>query len=533
MTKSTENIKKLNELYLSVLGRSVDQSGLDSYIGYMTSDHGVAAVRQTLLNSAEYRSSRTSFEGGFNSLAGDRVSYISCDDTSPLDSSKYGYLLDYLIKLILLIDYNYSEDKIQDRVATVKRSLIHINKSDSRFKILPHKETLFNTENFIDSLKDYNNIKYYILYICIINLWKDIFNKTVDTCQTKLFLNNLNNIRSTDLSFDNILDCVGNFFIDCLCIRIIGKVLPNQKKNELLRMLKNKQSSNLIEYLQNIDKDIRSEETKKIQDTINKLNVSLGRKPRVLIMIAYLETQNDYFLEKMMYHINKVKELNSNLDVEFALDNERIGKESTDYTPWSRVKRIRNLMINKYDIRQYDYLYIIDSDMIDYPHDFLGRAIGLNPNGITAPMALIQNSITFYDWCGYQKKGATSLDSPYADYILMLSVKDRNFNLLPPYVEDDARLVEIDCVGCTYVVPSKIFDLTYGDLQQELLKVFDIANVKNHKITENKVQYEDHPSFTDHYTICAATRANGGKIYMDRGSAAYHADLPIFGEKWH
>jgi hypothetical protein len=190
-------------------------------------------------------------------------------------------------------------------------------------------------------------------------------------------------------------------------------------------------------------------------------------------------------------------------------------------------------MINKYNIRDYDYLYIIDSDMIDYPHDFVSRAIGLNPEGITAPLALIQNSITFYDWCGYQKKCATSLNSPYADYILMLSVPQRNFELLPPYVNDDSRLVEIDCVGCTYVVPSKVFDLTYGDLQQELLEVFDIADVTNHKISENKVQYEDHPSFTDHYTICAAIRANGGKIYMDRGSAAYHADLPIFGEKWH
>ena len=70
-------------------------------------------------------------------------------------------------------------------------------------------------------------------------------------------------------------------------------------------------------------------------------------------------------------------------------------------------------------------------------------------------------------------------------------------------------------------------------MQQELIETFDIAKVKNHKIKENIVQYEDHPSFTDHYTICAAIRANGGKIIMDRGSAAYHADLPIHGEAWH
>jgi hypothetical protein len=527
------NIKKLNEVYRSILGRSVDSSGMSSYAKYMDSEDGINFVKQQLLTSAEYRKSKSSSDDEFNSLAGDRVSYISSESTNEIDSSQYASILDYLIKSILLIDYPYSEDQIKDRAQTVKKSLIHINKSNLRFTIFPHRENVFNTEYFIDSLREYSHMKYYITYMCIINIWKTIFNKTVDTCQTKVFIDRLNNLDKNTLSFNDILNCVGEFFIDYLSIKMIGQTLNQAEKHNLVSLLKEEKANDIIEYLEKLNISYREIENTKIQNTINSLTLNLGRKPKVLVMIAYLETQNDYFLEKMMYHINKVKSLNSNLDIDFALDNERIGKESSDYTPWSRVKRIRNLMINKYSIRDYDYLYIIDSDMIDYPHDFVSRAIGLNPDGITAPLALIQNSTTFYDWCGYQRKGATSLNSQYADYILMLNVKERNFNLLPPYVDDDARLVEIDCVGCTYVVPSKVFDLTYGDLQQELLKVFDIANVTNHKISENKVQYEDHPSFTDHYTICAATRANGGKIYMDRGSAAYHADLPIFGEKWH
>lgn len=542
-----KNIEKLNQIYRSILGRSVDSSGLDSYLKYTESEDGINFIKQQLVTSAEYRKLRTSFDdNNFNSLAGDRISYISSDDTSELDKSSYSQLLDYLIESIMLVDYPYPEDLLYDRVKTVKKSLIHIHKAELRFTILPHKEFHFNTENFIESLKDYNNMKYYILYMCVVNLWKGSFNKTVDTCQTKVFLEKLCKLKSKprpvsspinntfkNLSFDDIIDCVGEFFIDYLSIKIVGLLLNTTEKNNLISWLKSKNSHEVITYLENMSHQLRESENIQIQKTLNELTINLGRKPKVLIMIAYLETQNDYFLEKMMYHVQKVKSLNTDIDIEFALDNERIGKESTDYTPWSRVKRIRNLMINKYNIKDYDYLYIIDSDMIDYPHDFIRRAIGLNPEGITAPMALIQNSITFYDWCGYQKKGATSLDSQYAKYILMLSVKERNFNLLPPYVNDESRLVEIDCVGCTYVVPSKVFDLTYGDLQEELIAVFKIANVKDTKIPENKVQYEDHPSFTDHYTICAATRANGGKIYMDRGSAAYHADLPIFGEQWH
>lgn len=542
-----KDIQKLNEIYQSILGRSVDSSGLNAYLKYTKSEDGINFIKQQLLVSAEYRKSKTSFDDTtFNSLAGDRISYISSDDTSELDRSRYSQLLEYLIESIMLIDYPYAEDKLRDRVKTVKKSLIHIHKTELRFTILPHKEIFFNTEHFIESLKNYNNMKYYILYICIVNLWKDNFGKTVDTCQTKIFLEKLCNLRSKprpvsspinnpfkNLSFDDVIDCVGEFFIDYLSIKIVGCLLNAKEKHNLISWLKSKNSEEIITYLENISSQLRESENTKIQKTINELTINLGRKPKILIMIAYLETQNDYFLEKMMYHVQKVKSLNTDLDIEFALDNERIGKEPTDYTPWSRVKRIRNLMINKYNIKDYDYLYIIDSDMIDYPHDFIRRAIGLNPEGITAPMALIQNSITFYDWCGYQKKGATSLDSKYAKYILMLSVKERNFDLLPPYIDDESRLAEIDCVGCTYVVPSKVFDLTYGNLQEELIAVFELASVKNHKIAENKVQYEDHPSFTDHYTICAAIRANEGKIYMDRGSAAYHADLPIFGEKWH
>lgn len=536
-----KDIQKLNEIYKSILHRPVDTSGLNTYLKRMSSEDGVNFVKQQIITSAEFRQKKTSFnEDSFNSLGGDRVSYISSYDTSILDESNHSNLLNSLIKSIMLLDYPYNQNQILHRAKTVKQSMIHIHKEKLRFTILTHKESFFNTEHFIESLKDYNSLKYYILYVCTINVWKDIFGEVVDTCQTKIFIEKLSNIELkpsanllSDLSFDDVIDCVGEFFLDYLSIKTVGCLLNIEQKNKLIFLLKTQNSYEVITYLQNMNSKLRETEDTQIQKTLNELTLNLGRKPKVLIMIAYLETQNDYFLEKMMYHVQKVKLLNSHLHIDFALDNERIGKESSDYTPWSRVKRIRNLMINKYDIKNYDYLYIIDSDMIDYPHDFVSRAIGLNQNGITAPMSLIQNSTTFYDWCGYQKRGATSLDSEYAQYILMLSVKERNFDLLPPYIDDEARLAEIDCVGCTYVVPSSIFNLTYGNLQEELLHVFDIAGVKNHKIAENKVQYEDHPSFTDHYTICAATRANGGKVYMDRGSAAYHADLPIFGEKWH
>lgn len=537
--ENNKSFIKLNNLYKSIFGRPVDSAGVESYLSYMDNEDTVIQVTNILFNSEEFKNKNNeNSESDFNSLAGDRLSYISSNDVSIIDQSRYSTLLNRLIELILLLDYPYTDLSLQLRKHTVKKSIIHMGKKNIRFTILPHMEYYFNTEKFLTSLKDSKNLQYYIYYICIMNIWKTIFGKTVNTCQTDRFVNKLNNLYSLDkdikhIVFLDIIDVIGNYITDYISVKIGGKVLNDEGKIKAKEYLEHEDADGFISYIYSFFDNHIKEEDEKISYNINRLINILNRKPKVLIMVAYLETQHEYFLEKMMYHINKVKETNANLDIDFALDNDRINKESTDYTPWSRVKRIRNLMLNKYNIHNYDYLYIIDSDMVDYPHNFLSRAIGLNPEGITAPMALIQNSVTFYDWCGYQKKGATSLNSPYKYNILELSVPERNFKLLPPYVDDHSRLVEIDCVGCTYVVPTKVFSQTYGDLKNELLQVFSLAGVKDHKILENKVQYEDHPSFTDHYTICAAVRANGGKIYMDRGSSAYHADLPIFGENSH
>ena len=524
--RNLNNLFKLNEIYKRVLNREVDESGIDTYLKNLDYSNGEAFIERDLKASAEYLKNNSN-DNAFNSLSGDRVSYIKSEDLSIINNSKYNNLITSLLSLIIKLDNSdYSDEQLHNRIDTVKKSLIHIGKKQLSFTIFPHMEYLFNTDKFNESLKDNKNLQYYILYMTISNIWKILFNKQVDTCGTKQFVDSLNkNIKT----FDDLLVSVKDFFIDYFSIRISGRLLLADEKQIAYNFLNSNSSSKFIEYLSELPKKSKIEEEQKIEQTFSKFK----KKPSVLVMIAYLETQNLYFLNMMMYHCSKLKESNPMIDIEFALDNDRVGKESTDYTPWSRVKRIRNMMIEKYPIEEYDYLYIIDSDIIDYPHNFLTRAIGLNPEGITAPLALIQNSIVFYDWCGYQKKGHTSLYGPYGRYIKNLSVKERNFNLKPPYVDDSSRMVEIDCVGCTYVVPSKVFSYSYGNMKQELLDTFQIAGVKNHKIKEDIVQYEDHPCFTDHFTVCAALRANGGKIFMDRGSVSYHADLPIHGEAWH
>lgn len=525
-------LKILNDIYLSVLGRNVDDSGVKQYINYIHRPKGIDIITNQLMKSKEFRDKSHNNTNKLNTMAGDRTSYID-KNINDIIRSPYKDIFRSLIKeLILLDNKNYTENELISRIETVEKSLSHMARHNISLTIFPHKEYHFNSDTFNDSLRDINNFKYWIYFLCISNLWKHLYNKIVPTCGTKLIVNQI--ITNKDANFITIFTSIHNYILDYLSIRIVGRILESDEKNKCISYIQNNNSKDLIDYLYELNHTNYLSEMNIANNNIINLTNKLGRKPTVLVMIAYLETQNPYFIFRMMDNLNKLQAYNPLLVIDFALDNERIDKESTDYTPWSRVKRIRNLMIKKYPIHNYDYLYIIDSDIIDYPLNFPTRAIGLNPNGITAPMALIQNSVVFYDWCGYQKLGVTSINNlEYSKSIMNKSCNTRNFKLIPPYVNDLSRLVKIDCVGCTYVVPSSIFKSTYGNLQPELLKVFDLAKVKNHKIKENIVQYEDHPTFTDHYTVCTAIRANGGDIIMDRGSPAYHADLPIHGEAWH
>jgi len=445
-----------------------------------------------------------------NTMAGDRISY--CDDKiyEELNNNR----IKYLIEEIILIN----EPSSPERINMVMKSFTHMIDKKLNFTIFPQNEYYFNTEKFVNSLKIFNNFKYYSIYVGLLSVFKYVAKKLVGT-------NNCKEILDKIFSDDPLLFLYNNT-INYLSIRICGRLLSLKEKEITSDFIKNNDSKSIIEFIESLSPDDM------IDNKMNDVIHNLGRNPKVLIMIAFLETQNPVFIEKMLYHIHKIKKQNVNIDIDFALESERIAKKNTDYTPWSRVKRIRNLMIQKYPIHNYDYLYIIDSDIIDYPHNFISRAIALNPTGITAPLALIQYSNVFYDWCGYQKKDATTLNSPYKDKILNKMCPERNFQLLPPYVNDDSRLVELDCVGCTYVIPSKVFTYSYKN-KKDLIDVFNLTNVNDHKINEDVVQYEDHPTFTDHYTVCAALRDNGGKIYMDRGSVAYHADLPLYGEEWH
>lgn len=184
-------------------------------------------------------------------------------------------------------------------------------------------------------------------------------------------------------------------------------------------------------------------------------------------------------------------------------DFEPIERVPGETTPWAKVARVRNRMLDRVDFRRWDYVLWIDADVMAYPHDMPTRLIAANPEGITSPLVFIEGSEILYDWAACIYKGKDGIEPDNREYL-----PGRNIATLPPYwLESDvAEFVEMDCVGTVTMVPAKLY---------------------------NWIRYEDHPAFTDHYSICRAARSCGRKVGILRTCTALHADLPKYGEPFH
>ena len=271
----------------------------------------------------------------------------------------------------------------------------------------------------------------------------------------------------------------------------------------------------------------------------------LTRKARVAICIPYLPTMLPYFITRMKANVESMIANSSDISFSIQYCIDRVGKEETDYTPWSRVARIRNLMISRLDLTEVDYLLWVDADIVSYPPDFVRRALTFNPGNITAPVVLVENSTSFYDWCGFIPAGKTTMEVTKSAAHDISYTRGRNIgvqpgNTLVPFLPNDPRykpdihpdhpfLVGLDCCGAMYLMPVNILQREHTDATYTALK----AVMERHKVTPTKqVRFEDHPCFTDHFPVCQSHRDYGGKIYMDLGSVSMHANLPLYGIPW-
>lgn len=197
---------------------------------------------------------------------------------------------------------------------------------------------------------------------------------------------------------------------------------------------------------------------------------------------------------------------NEGHNVSIHIDRRPITLSQTEQrTPWSKVTLARNRVLQNIQFWDYEYLLWVDADVTDYPCDMPSRFIELNPDGITAPLILIEGSNTFYDFAASIMAGCDHIEPTNRSRLV-----GRNLQHEYPYwpVEPTERFVDMDCVGTITLVPTDIY-------------------------LNNSDAYEDHPAFTDHYPICKMARSEGKRVGIDRGTIAYHANLPQYGEAWH
>jgi len=195
---------------------------------------------------------------------------------------------------------------------------------------------------------------------------------------------------------------------------------------------------------------------------------------------------------------------NPALDMGIFIDARAEPSQPGDCRVWSKVARVRNKVLGSIDLAKWDYLLWIDADIIEYPPDLPARLIEANPEGMTAPIVLVEESNRFYDWAAFIIAGKDSVRPADRSRIV-----GRNLQHEPPYWPEEPKeeLVEMACVGAVTMVPTWVY--------------------------RQGVTYLDHPAFTDHYPIARFVRDCGKRVICHRGVKVAHAELPRYGEAWH
>lgn len=195
----------------------------------------------------------------------------------------------------------------------------------------------------------------------------------------------------------------------------------------------------------------------------------------------------------------------SNPDIELSLfiDQSDEPRAPDDVTPWRKVSRVRNKLLSRINYSAYDYLLWIDSDIISYPEEMPTLLVRGNPGGVSAPSVMIEHSDLFYDWSAFILKGRSDIEPDR-----WAIIPGRNVNNHPPHWPDgmETGVIEMDCVGAITLVPTWAYKMAV---------------------------YEDHPAFTDHFSICKAVRTAGASVVCNRDVVALHAHMTDRGDSWN
>ncbi|MDP9172626.1 MAG: hypothetical protein M3O30_02010 [Planctomycetota bacterium] len=237
----------------------------------------------------------------------------------------------------------------------------------------------------------------------------------------------------------------------------------------------------------------------------------MANKPRVLVVIPAKTDLHPLLKQRCMELALSLVGANPGLELGLFFDWTSEPKLQDDRYHGSKIARIRNRIVDSVDLGRWDHFLWVDADVVQYPADMPSSLLALNPNGVSAPLVLIEEmGNRFYDVAAFVIKGRDVVDPTNRTITL-----GRNLSHDPPYwwpasampKVGDSVAVPMDCVGTITMVPTMLY--------------------------RKGVRYVDHPAFTEHYPICKAARDAGLPVTAHVNLLAYHACLPKYGENWH
>jgi hypothetical protein len=236
----------------------------------------------------------------------------------------------------------------------------------------------------------------------------------------------------------------------------------------------------------------------------------MGTRQTVLVIVPRKPALHQAIRDRNDGAIRNMIQARGNAELDFAvlLDQRPAPPVGQVRTPWTKVAAVRNRLCDEICLEAFDYVLWIDSDVVGFPPELPALLIESNPQGISAPMVLIEGTQRFYDWAAFLEEGSSHL-APRDPHL----IPGRNLSDQPPYWFNGTPatdIVAMDCVGTIVCVPGRLYAAISG-----------------------RAPYEDHYSFTDHFSICRFWRLEGHKVTVDRRLVAGHADLPLYGESWH
>jgi len=253
-------------------------------------------------------------------------------------------------------------------------------------------------------------------------------------------------------------------------------------------------------------------------------------RPRVIVMFPKRKEIHPRIDELAQSALNALRDGNPNLDLSLFIFDEHVPKIASDGRPLSKTVRIRNIMMSRIQMaKEFDYVMWIDSDLVAYPPDLPSKLIRSNPHGVTAPLVLLEEpgplgTDQFYDTTAFVLKCTVNPSDP-SPYL-----EGRNVDRLYPYVQRGDTTCTRELTNVSSL--ERCSNYILNDVES-MDGVGTIYIVSADIYSEGMVLYEDHPAFTEHFSIAAHARRMGRPVLMYTRAVARHANLLLYGETFH